>query len=219
MPSIRSLVHRGRPFTGRDLQRALLAAARPAVGGGGILATTRESESVVRKTGRTPIPRLATLTIQIRPNPTSILTDNNGNPARWLYGWDEVLEIAPNTWQLKPEGRSSDDPNRQPVRNWAEQMNTPALVARGIPVTQEEITVQVIPIPGGQVIPAQEYQHDGGGFGYWFEAYNGLLVECVTPAAGAAMAPPTAIRKYLSRNRPDGKMPPGQGWKAYASAP
>lgn len=219
MPSIRDLVSRGRPFTGRVLQTALLAAGRPPVGGGKTLAITREAEAVVRSTGRTPIPRLPVLSLQIQPNPTVILVDANGNPARWRYAWLEVHEISPDVFQAVAGGKTSGDPGRELAFNRAEQMNTSSTVARGIEVSQPEITVQVLPIPAGQTIQAVEYRHTGGGFGYWFEAYNGLHVECVETAGAAGhYTPPSALRRFLGRSRPDGKWPAG-GWPAYTSKP
>ncbi|MEE8607822.1 MAG: hypothetical protein V3S55_09465 [Nitrospiraceae bacterium] len=69
---------------------------------------------------------------------------------RWEYTWDEAELIIPGrTYAIKPDGRSSSDPNETVVLNLTEFKNDNIAAAHGVSLDSPNATGVVEPIPDG----------------------------------------------------------------------
>ena len=109
-----------------------------------------------------------------------------GNAARWLYGWTEVrFSTSSSSWQQPSAGRSSTAYGD--ARNVLEAANTSS-TAYSIPVNGETFTidstgVRFRPVPVNVVVEMHLVSDAQGGFLATFSAPNPVWGPC-TPLAG-----------------------------------
>lgn len=173
-------LNRGRPFSGKALQKALGAATGRVIGGRGIVVQNRGGESVVSLAGGQIIPR----TLRGFHAQITFSLPIAGEHERNDYGWSQVTLPNENTWLVEPGANSWDDPGNEMARNIAEVGNTAGDVVYGVDDTDTiQVSIDVLAIRTGSIVFMHEIKSPDGVKHFWFEAANAISVNCLGGAA------------------------------------